>query len=256
MAVALERARAHHDVAARGGEAVQQHDRDPLAVLLPGERHAAGLHGDLGHRRHTGRRDLRRHGCHLPVRRRRALARAARRRRLLGRLVRPLPPAHADPREGRDQARRQGRARQGRHRRQPARVGRAPDPEHPLGEGLQGRQGRRRVHGRAARPAGRALPRRPRALRGGGARARRRRGLAAPRAGARARPRRRRRPARQGCSPPAASARRRWSCSRTSPAPSPPTGSPPGCASRTASRSCRTRSPRSTTARWSAAWTR
>ena len=42
-------------------------------------------------------------------RRHRALARAARRRRLLGRVVRPVPPAHAGAREGGHAARGQGR---------------------------------------------------------------------------------------------------------------------------------------------------
>ena len=44
VARALERARAHDDVAARRGQPVQEHDGDPLPRLLAGERHAAGLH--------------------------------------------------------------------------------------------------------------------------------------------------------------------------------------------------------------------
>ena len=43
-----------------------------------------------------------------------------RRRRLLGRVVRPVPRAGPDPREGRRRPRGQGRPRQARHRRQPA----------------------------------------------------------------------------------------------------------------------------------------
>ena len=46
---ALERARAHDDVAARRGQPVQQHDGDPLPRLLAGERHAVALDGELGH---------------------------------------------------------------------------------------------------------------------------------------------------------------------------------------------------------------
>jgi hypothetical protein len=43
MARALEQARAHHDVAAGGGQPVQQHDRNALARLLARERHPIPL---------------------------------------------------------------------------------------------------------------------------------------------------------------------------------------------------------------------
>ena len=65
-------------------------------------------------------RDLRHHRGHVRAGRHRALAGDPRRRRLLGRVVRPVPPAHAGARAGRDRARGQGRARQARHGRQPA----------------------------------------------------------------------------------------------------------------------------------------
>jgi hypothetical protein len=49
VAVALERARAHDDVTAGGGQPVQQDHGRPLAGLLAGELHAACLDDDLGH---------------------------------------------------------------------------------------------------------------------------------------------------------------------------------------------------------------
>ena len=106
-------------------------------------------------RRHDGcdHRELRARGD-------RALARASRRRRFLGRLVRPLP--HARPRDrarGRG-ARRRVRARQARRRRRPG--ARAPlrDPGHPGREGLPRRRGRARVRRRPAAGGGRPVPRR------------------------------------------------------------------------------------------------
>jgi hypothetical protein len=60
MAGALERARAHHHVAPRRGQPVQQHDRAPLPRLLAGQHHAVRvdpeIHGHYprrgAHRRH------------------------------------------------------------------------------------------------------------------------------------------------------------------------------------------------------------
>ena len=60
---------------------------------------------------------VRRRRGRLPAARRRALARGAGGRGLLGRVVRAVPPAHAGAREGRQGPRGQGRARQGRRRR-------------------------------------------------------------------------------------------------------------------------------------------
>ena len=45
---ALERLRAHHDVAARRGQAVQQQDRQALAGLLAGQRHASAFDREVG----------------------------------------------------------------------------------------------------------------------------------------------------------------------------------------------------------------
>ena len=41
---ALQRARAHHDVAARRGQAVREHDRDPIPRLLDRQPYAGVLH--------------------------------------------------------------------------------------------------------------------------------------------------------------------------------------------------------------------
>jgi hypothetical protein len=51
VAASLQCSRPHHDVAARGGEPVEQDDRDALAGLLPSQRRAGALHGELGHAR-------------------------------------------------------------------------------------------------------------------------------------------------------------------------------------------------------------
>jgi hypothetical protein len=47
----LERARAHHDVAARSREAVQEHDRDAFPGLLAGQLDARARDDELGHAR-------------------------------------------------------------------------------------------------------------------------------------------------------------------------------------------------------------
>ena len=138
MAAALQRARAHHDVAPRRGHAVQQDDGGPLPLVGHGQRHAVGsLDRSLGHapkpcsravglRRAAERlstlsshdRDRRQRGG-FRDRRGAAIGRRAGRRRLLGALVRALPSARPDPREGRRGPRGQGRAGEDRHRREP-----------------------------------------------------------------------------------------------------------------------------------------
>ena len=50
VTAALERLGAHDDVAARGGQPVEEDDRRPFAGLLAGERHAVALHRELAHR--------------------------------------------------------------------------------------------------------------------------------------------------------------------------------------------------------------
>ena len=142
----------------------------------------------------------------------RALAHRARGRRLLGRVVRPVPPARAGDRARRRRARRQGRAGEGRRRREPDGRADLPDPEHPGGEGVPRRRGRLRVRRRPAAGGGRAVPRLAPAL--GGRRAGRqgRRAVAAAGAGARAAPRRRGRAARADPARTRRAATRRSSC--------------------------------------------
>ena len=96
---------------------------------------------------------------HLPDRGHRSLAHGAGGRRLLGRVVRPVPAARARCSSGGRRARGQGRARQGRRRRQPGAGADVPDPGHPGGQGVPGRPGRGRVRRRPAAGGGRAVPR-------------------------------------------------------------------------------------------------
>ena len=87
------------------------------------------------------------------------------------------PAASSAPRSRpRPASARRRRPREGRRRRQPELSPRLRDPGDPRGQGVQGRQGRRRVHRRDPAGAGRRVLRRPRPLRGGPARGRRRRG--------------------------------------------------------------------------------
>ena len=202
-------------------------------------------------------RDHRRHRAGLrAARSSSARARAARRRRLLGRVVRPVPRARAGAREGGRRARGQGRARQARHRRQPAHR-RRPSASRASPPSRRSRTARVVDEFVGAQPpaAGRALlrraacPPRPTRSSAAGDEASLRRALelepgradAARRAGAPA-------------APTAASATRRWRCSPTSPAPSPPTAWPRACgSSRPTTSSSPRRSPRSTPATPSAA---
>ena len=137
---ALERARAHHHVAARRGQAVQQHDGD--RPRRPPRRPASTparstVNSDtLGSLERVIFDATEADFEQDVIERSRA---AARGRRLLGRVVRPVPPAHAGARAGRDRARRQARAGEGRHGRQPAPRRGVPDPGHPGGQGVQGR---------------------------------------------------------------------------------------------------------------------
>ena len=151
---ALERLRAHDDVAVRRGQPVQQHDRDALARLA----------------RRRGPRPESYHRTHGRHRRHRAGLRAAR-----SSSARARPPSSSTsgpsgaapcralgpaPREGRRRPRGQRRPRQARHRRQPAHRAGLRHPGHPRRQGVQGRPRRRRVRRRPAARAGRALLRR------------------------------------------------------------------------------------------------
>ena len=140
VAAALEHPRAHDHVAARRGQAVQEHDRVPSPPSSPERVTPPRLTVRSPPRGHYPQpRDPRRHRGHVRAGGHRALARAAGGRRLLGRVVRPLPPAHAAAREGGRRARGQGRPRQARHRRQPALSAGLRHPGHPGRQGVQGR---------------------------------------------------------------------------------------------------------------------
>ena len=75
----------------------------------------------------------RRHRRDLRDRRLARSERRARRRRPVGAVVRAVPDARPDPREGGRRDRRQGGAGQGQRRREPAGLGRLPGAEHPRG---------------------------------------------------------------------------------------------------------------------------
>ncbi len=103
---------------------------------------------------------------HLRKRCDRAFAGTPDRRRLLGRLVRAVPPADARARACSRRARR--RAREDRHRREPRPRAALRGPRHPRRQGVQERPCRVRVRGRQAARGGRAVLRRAdRAERGG-----------------------------------------------------------------------------------------
>ena len=99
------------------------------------------------------------------------------------------------------------------------------DPEHPGGQGVQGRQGRGRVRRRAAAASGRALPRRARPLRGRRAGRGRATSSRCARRSSSSRPAPTRPSRSRGSCSTAATTTRRSSCSSASPAASPPTGS-------------------------------
>ena len=90
----------------------------------------------------------------------RALARGAGRRRLLGRVVRPVPRARAGARGRGRGARRRGRARQGRRRREPRARRAVRRQRDPGGQGVSRRQGREGVRRRAVAHVRLRLPRR------------------------------------------------------------------------------------------------
>ena len=125
-----------------------------------------------------------RHRGQLRERRHRPLRRGAGRRRLLGRLVRPVPDADARAGEGGRGPRARRRAGQDRRGREPDARQRVRRAGHPGGEGVPQRPGRERVRGRAVAAVGRRLPGRADAAERGRAAAR---GPARERGGAGAR---------------------------------------------------------------------
>ena len=169
----------------------------------------------------------------LPDRGPRPLPHRPRGRRFLGRMVRSVPPARPVHRARRGRPSGQGRAGQGRRRRQPEPGPDVRDPEHPGRQGVQGRPRGRGVRRRPAAGGGRSVPGFAPALRGrraGGRRATRSRCAAPssssppapmppfPLARILLRPRR----ARWGA----------WLCCARCPGASPPTASRPGSGSR------------------------
>ena len=135
VAGALQRARAHHDVAPRGASgraAARPGRRSP--VVGRGERHARAPAIERSSIARAMRRQAWQRRARPTLRRMtvidvergrfrgrgaRAIRRGPGRRRLLGAVVRALPAARPGAREGRRGARRQGRAREDRHRREP-----------------------------------------------------------------------------------------------------------------------------------------
>ena len=231
VAGALQRRRAHHDVAAAwrsaraaARPAAPRRCRRPPAgtpsrsitdSLIPLSTRSPWLPSSTSHGRHRR---------HLPDRGPRPLRDAPRRRRLLGRMVRPLPPARARDREA--VAARDGKVELAKVDvdANPGVARTLPDPEHPRRQGVQGR--------RRSSPSSSAPSRRPPSTSSwtrccpprptGSSRSATRSHCAGPSSWSPPAPTR---PCRwRGCCSPAATPTGRWrSCARC-PAASPPTG--------------------------------